>query len=267
MTSDNPLDRFRGTTRRSFVKTSAATSAVLGLASGTAAADGELLQDDRRALMFAGAFRPGGIFRVESQAMNQAPYFMGEPFEDYDPYIVEYRNTSENITLFVPSDVQIQQGEVYTLGDRFELFQEGDLPPGVMRVSFDPVDEEQFDGDFEFNVDDLDFDVLDGGGKALVRWCNFSPGSFFRVVSGVVQPEPREMVQGSDIFSEYNTRHARFLGMNQNFVFYPAHAAEVTWGNVYRMTDEFDITEPEGRLTTIDFERVDEETLQDDFRI
>lgn len=267
MTSDNPLDRFRGQTRRSFVKKGALTSAVLGTVSGTAVAEGELLQDGRRALMFAGAFRPGGIFRVESQALNQAPFFANEPFRDYDPYIIEYRNTNEHVTMYVPSDVQIQEGDVYALSDRFELFQEGNLPAGVMRVSFEPVNEEQFDGDFNFDIGNEDFDVLDGGGKALVRWGNFFPGSFFRVVSGVVQPEPREDVRGSDIFSEYNTRHARFLGMNQNFVFYPAHEAEVEWGNVYQMTDEFDITDPEGRLTTIDFERVDEQSLEDDFRI
>ncbi|MFD1589442.1 hypothetical protein ACFR9U_20900 [Halorientalis brevis] len=118
-------------------------------------------------------------------------------------------------------------------------------------------------GDVLLEPDD-DFGLVDGGGKALVRANNFYPGGLFQVVSDVVEWTPRPDVAGSDIFSEYNTRIGEYLGTSEQFDFYPAQAAAIDTGGVYVMRDEFDITDPEGNLVTVDVDRVDETDLDTD---
>jgi hypothetical protein len=96
-----------------------------------------------------------------------------------------------------------------------------------------------------------------------VQSSDFFAGSLVEITSSVVDWTPRPDVQGSDIFSDYNTRYARYLNTNDEVLIYPAEAAEVEQGGVYMIRDEFDITDPEGQLVTTDLDRVNEEDLDE----
>ena len=269
--------------RRSFVKKGALASGGLtfGL-SGTGAAqdggngsdgnggggngggnggDGGSVAEGGKALMFNDEFRPGAQFRVVSPVVEQQPDVsgvnQGDIWSDYNTRIIEFVNTNERVTLFPAHDAEIEQGQTYTLQDNFSLFADDTNDEGIVSVSFEPV------GQNEAVADD-DWDVLDeGGGKALINANTFHPNALFRVVSGVVKWQPKNNVQGSDIFSTYNTRFGEYLNANDEFLFYPAADAEVKRGAVYVMNKEFDVTDPEGNLVTVDFERVDESTVND----
>lgn len=223
-----------------------------------------------KALMFNDEFRPGAQFRVKSPIIEQNPDVrgveQGDIFSEYNTRIVEYLNTDEDVYFFPAHDAEVEQGVVYQLSDNFTLFEDDAADSGIIDVRFNPVDEEGIlfpSGDNQQDPLD-DFGLLDGGGKALIQASNFFAGALVQITSGVVDWTPRPAVQGSDIFSEYNTRHARYLNTNDEFLIYTAQAGEFEQDGIYLVRDEFDITDPEGQLVTADLDRVNESDLDDE---
>lgn len=208
-----------------------------------------------KALMFNTEFRGGAQFRVVSPVIEQRPDVEGvqedDVFSEYNTRVIEYLNTDEDVTFFPAHDAQVQQGRVYELHDNFTLFSDETNDAGIIDVRFTRVGEQQ-----AFDPDDWAV-VEDGGGKALVRWNEYRPGAVFKITSGVVEWTPRDDVQESDVFSGYNTRFAEWVNTQDDFQVYPAQDAQVQRGAHYRMTGEFDVTDPEGNLVTVDLERVE----------
>lgn len=280
---ESTLDLLSGdTSRRSMLKKSALATVgtgILGSSMGSAAAqetgtttgNGGNQADGGKALMFNDEFRPGAQFRVRSPVLEQDPDVegvqQGDIWSEYNTRRIEYLNTNEEVYFFPAHDAELQQGAVYELHTNFSLFADDTADEGVISVSFEPVPENEVlvpEDDNQLDPDE-DFGIVDGGGKALVRFTNFHPGSLVRITSGVTKWTPREDVQGSDIFSEYNTRHAEYLNANDEFLIYTAQAGEFEQGGVYVMRDEFDVTDPEGGLVTADVDRVNEGDLDDDW--
>jgi uncharacterized protein YxjI len=240
-------------TRRTFLKKSALTSGalMLGLSSaGTAAAQ----NGGGEGLMYTNEFNGEALFRVISPVLEQNPEVDTDDDifdEEYNSRKIMYLNTDEQVYLFPTQDAEIQEGNVYQLSDSFSLFEDsGEL----MEVEFDSATEVDpiFDGDYE---------LLDGGGQALVQVENFDAGALLRVTSQVVSWTPPQEAQGSDLFADYNTRHAQYLNTNDQFNIYPAEDAQIEQGAIYQISDEFEITDAEGNLMTLTLERVDEEGL------
>ena len=269
--------------RRSFIKKGALASGGLALGisgagsaaaqadnetqSGTGSEEGSAgVETGEEALIDSDEYREDAQFRVASPVIDETPAFEGFTFGEYDTRAIEYVNTGERVLFYPRQDVEVQQGEVYRFLGHPTLFQVNLRSLGVFRVGFEPVPaaESLFDDD---GTDDWepgeDFELTAGGGKALVTPDQFFSNALFRVTSDVVDWSPRENVQGSDIFSEYNTRIGEYLGAGDQFTFYPAHAAEVEQGGIYLMQKEFDVTDPEGDLITVTFDRVDESTVDE----
>jgi hypothetical protein len=279
--SDDSQDRMLDSivdSRRSFIQKGVAASSALALGlTGSAAAQdngttgsptgGGNVGDGGKALMFNDEFRPGAQFRVKSPVVEQNPDVEGvqegDIWSEYNTRIIEYLNTNEEVYFFPAQEAEIQQGNVYELERNFSLFADDTNDQGVISVEFDPVPENDvlFPGDDGQLTPGEDFEILDGGGKALVRLQNYNPGALMQITSGVVEWSPRADVQGSGLFSTYNTRYGKFLNTNDEFLFYPAEDASVQEGQTYVMGREFDITDPEGNLVTIDLERVNEDDL------
>lgn len=222
-----------------------------------------------KALMFNDEFRPGAQFRVKSPVVEQNPDVMGvqegDVFSEYNTRVIEYLNTDEEAYFFPAHDAEVEQGAIYELHDNFTLFDDDAADSGIIDVRFESVGEDDVLFPSEDNQLDPqeDFDLVEGGGKALVQAGDFHPGALIEITTDVVEWTPRPDVQGSDVFSEYNTRHARYLNTNDEFLLYPAEAADVAQGEVYLIQDEFDITDPEGQLVTTDLDRVDGDDLDD----
>lgn len=208
-----------------------------------------------KALMFNSEFNGGAQFRVVSDVLEAHPTVEGvqegDIWSEYNTRMIEYLNTDENVTFFPAHDATVEQDQVYELHDNFTWFGDNVNDEGIIDVKFTQVGNEQV-----FAADNWEV-VEQGGGKALVRWNNFRPGAVFTCVSGVVEWAPRADVQGSDIFSEYNTRLAEWLNTQNDFQIYVAQDAQVKKGAHYRMNKEFDVTEPEANLVTVDLDRVE----------
>ncbi|QLH80223.1 twin-arginine translocation signal domain-containing protein [Halosimplex pelagicum] len=269
-------------TRRSILKKGAlATGAAVGVAGcaglgdegpaaqtdtdGDGATDTDVLDDGTdgddaveagsdKALMFAEEFRGGAQFRVTSPVIEQQPEVEGvedgDIWSDYNTRVVEYVNAEEDVLFFPAHDAEITEGRVYELHDNFTWLSDDAGDQGVVDVKFTEVGQEQIFDPSDVNVFD------EGGGKALVRWGNYWPGAILRITSDVVEWTPRDDVAGSDVFADYNTRFARWIN-GGNFQIYPAGDASIERGQAYRMTSEFDVTDPEGNLVTTDLERVE----------
>lgn len=254
--------------RRSFLKKGVLASGVgVGLAGcsqirgpleGADESDSATETDDGdgggKALMFNSEFRGGAQFRVVSPVIEQHPKVEGvqegNVWSDYNTRILEYLNVDEDVTFFPAHDAQVQEGQVYELHENFTLFADDTNDEGIIDVEFTPVGEDEvFDEDFRI--------VEDGGGKALVRWNNYRPGAALTLISGVVEWSPGDELQEADILSEYNTRFAEWLNTGADFQIYLAQDATFNHEATYRMTDEFDVTDPEGNLLTVDLERVE----------
>ncbi|MFC6824975.1 twin-arginine translocation signal domain-containing protein [Halopelagius fulvigenes] len=272
--------------RRDFMKKSALTSGALavgltgsataqetGTTNGTGTTTGTSgdVGDGGKALMFNDEFRPGAQFRVVSPVLEQNPDVegveQGDIWSEYNTRRIQYLNTNEEVYFFPAHDAEIQEGTVYELQTNFSLFADETNDEGVISVSFEPVSEDDVlisedDGQLDPNED---FEIVDGGGKALVRAGNFYPGSLVQITSDVLEWTPRQQVQGSDIFSAYNTRHAEYLNTNDEFPIYTAHDGEFEPDAVYVMRNEFDVTDPEGALLTVDLDRVNQDDLDDGF--
>jgi len=234
---------------------------MLGLSStGTAAAQNE--SDGQEpvqnggggtGLMYTNEFNAEALFRVVSPVLEQNPEVDTDEdvFSEYNTRRIMYLNTDEQVYLFPSQDAEIQEGNVYQLSDSFSLFEDnGEL----MEVDFDSASEDDpiFDGDYE---------IIGGGGQALVQTQNFDAGALLRVTSPVVDWTPPEEAQESDVFADYNTRNAQYLNTNDQFTIYPAEDAQIEQGAIYQISDEFEITNAEGNLMTVSLERVDEEGL------
>ncbi len=309
--SDSILETL-GEYRREFIKKGALASG--GIALGLGSTGSVVAQDGGggqqasggEALMYMNEFHPGGQIRIISPVLEETPNLEQLPqfTQNYNMRFAEYLITGEDVLFYTAEDVQVEEGNVYSLGTEISPFEPG-ADEGLVTVTFESVPEEDLyvavrdeqtpgegtatpgtdtdttptpttetataetpttgagDGDVLLEPEE-DFALVDGGGKALVRANNFYPGGLFQVTSDVVEWTPREDVAGSDIFSEYNTRIGEYLGTGEDFEFYPAHEAAVETGGVYVMRDEFDITDPEGNLVTISFDRVDENDLDPD---
>lgn len=266
--------------RRGFMKKSALTSGGLAVgltgsvtaqATETTTGVGGDVDAGGEALIFNDEFRPGTQFRVVSPVLEQNPDIGGGEqrgiWNEYNTRRIQYLNTNEEVYLFPAQDAEIEEGRVYELKGNFSLFADGAHGRDVLSVFFGPVGEDEVlisDDDGQLDPGE-DFEIVDGGGKALVRADSFYPGSLVQITSGVVEWTPREQVRGSDIFSAYNTRHAEYLHTNDEFLIYTAHDGEFEPGAVYMMRDEFDITDPEGTLLTVDLDRVNRDDLDDGF--
>lgn len=271
-----------GESRRSFIKRGALTSG--GLAVGLSsigrvtAQEGDTTEtsagddsDSRSAVMFNDAYRPGAQFRVVSPPISERPDLEDRPegksLEGYTTRVIEYVNTAEEVLLLVPPDVDVKQGSVYELARVFSAF-ENTPSRGLVSVQFEPVAAE----DVLFDDDDgnpgrepgQDFDVVKGGGQALITAYRFYPGALFRITSGVIEWVPREKVQRTGASGNYNTRLAEYLGTEMSFVLYPARSAQIERGAVYVMRRESEPVDAEGRLRLVSFSRVDESDLNQD---
>lgn len=151
--------------RRSFMKKSAAASGALGLGltgtSGAFAQDGD---DAMNGLMFNPQFFAGAQFEVVSESIDWAPVATGDTgdavlFEDpnvfgpYDTRVVQYQFATGNYALlFVQQGVNVQQGEVYEVSPAFgafgredvdvedDLFFDGGNDLGLVTVQFSPYE-------------------------------------------------------------------------------------------------------------------------------
>jgi hypothetical protein len=213
-----------------------------------------------KALMFHDEFRPGARFRVVSPVVAQRPDVEAVQNQDVwasaNTRIIEYLNTGERVSLFPIEQADVEQGQVYELSSRtLALF---DREAGIVSCEYAlPGSGSDASATAE------DFETVEGGGKALITATNFHPGALFRVVSDVVDWTPRQNVQGSDVFSSYDTRYGEYRNTSDRFLFYPAHSADFERDAVYVMRDEFDVTAPEGALLTADVDRVDPASLDD----
>lgn len=267
--NENPTSE----SRRWFVKAGALTSGALTLGlSGSAAAQQTETPTEtpdggqpnwRQALMFSDEFFTGAVFRVVSPVLDDAPGTeTPSAVEDWTVRVIEYFNTNQEEFLFVPPDQSVDQGELYRLGDRFVPATNG--AGGLMEVEYRPLDVEDFPFDLE---EGEEFELLDeGGGEAAVRPRDFFTNTLFRVTSGPQGWVPED-VENSGFFTDYNTVHAEYLGVDDEFLFFPQEGAEVQVGNVYVLWDEFEFFDPAGRLVAAEFEPVDEEsiTVDDEF--
>jgi hypothetical protein len=270
MTID-PSEFLSDQSRRTVLKKGALASSALALGLGSTTSVGAQGQGDEenKALMFNDAFRPGAEFRVVSPVLEWTPDVEGvqegDVFSDYNTRMIRYTNTEAEARFFPTNQAEVQEGEVYRLHRNFSLFEDDAADEGVVSATFEPVADDDLlvadEDDDQFGADD--YDLLEGGGKVLLRASNFFGGALLRIESGVVEWTPREAVEDSDIFSEYNTRFAQFLNTNQDFEIYPAQEAEIEEGGIYVLRDEFDITPPEGDLVTAELNRVDEDDADD----
>lgn len=181
--------------RRWFVKTGAVTSGALalGLSGGAAAQQTETPTEEptetpsgdqpdwRQAFMFSDEFHAGTVFRVVSPVLEDPPAAETPPaVEDWSVRVIEYFNTNQEEYLFVPPDANLEEGELYRLGDQFVPATNG--ARGLMEVEYRPLDAEELQFDLE---EGDEFELLDeGGGEAAVRPRNFFTNTLFRVTSG-----------------------------------------------------------------------------------
>lgn len=252
MTEHNTSDKTDS--RRTFLKKSALTSGglLVGLSStgtGTVAAQ----DGGGDALMYTDEYHAEAKFRVTSPVIEEEPSIEGaaEIWNDYNTRMIQYLNTNREVYFFPTEDAEIEEGGVYEFGDNLTLFDPGQL----IAVDFDSVDQEEESYGYEYETEE-------GGGQALVRSQNFNSGALLEITSEVVEWSPRADVQGTDLFTEYNTRHATYLNTNDQFPIYPAQDADIEEGNVYEVSDQFEITDAEGNLVTMDLEQVDDSDIE-----
>ncbi|WP_276255480.1 hypothetical protein [Halomontanus rarus] len=263
-------DRSQFRSRRWFVRTGTLLSGALtlGLSGSGGAQETEEMsdldaQEDpnwREAIMFGDEFYAASIFRVVSPALEDPPTIANsDVIEDWTVRIIEFFNTNEEVYFFVPQDADLNEGELYRLNNESEIVLNGD--DRLLEVQYRPLDIEAFPFDLE---EGEDFESADtGGGEGAVRPRNLFTNALFRVTSGPQGWVPDDVEQ-SGYFTDYNTVHAKYLGTNDEFLFFPQEDAEVEEGALYVMWDEFELFDPAGNLAAIEFNPVDEESLSID---
>lgn len=209
-------------------------------------------------LMFTDEYYSEAQFRVTSPVLNEDPDIEGlsEIWNDYNTRMIEYLNTNEEVYLFSTEDAEIEEGNVYEFGDNISLFDPGEL----IAVDFGAIGDDDYTSPYRSD----DYATTEGGGQALMRTQQFNAGALLQITSEVVEWSPREAVQGTDIFTAYNTRHAKYLNTNDQFTIYPAQDADIEMDTVYEVTDQFEITDAEANLVTADLEAIDEDELSED---
>ena len=249
--------------RRTVLKASgAATVASLLGFSGSAVAQegGGDDQGGMTAWMFNDEVRPGAAFRVASPELADQPN-VNEDVAGALPAgsttrVVEYFNTQEEATLLLPEDADVEEGERYQFTETMQ-FVEGASGEGLVRVQFQPIEDDEFSFDL---VESDEVEILDEGGEGAIRPRNFSAGSIFRVTSGPQGWVPDDIEQ-SGYFTEYNTLHAEYLGTDDEFLFFPQEDAEVEIDALYTVEQEWEMFDPVGNLVAVEFSRVEEDSI------
>ncbi|WP_408958771.1 hypothetical protein [Natrinema sp. 74] len=275
-------DTARSETRRRFVRAGATAASALAIGlPGTGSAqnrntttrqsegDDSNGQGDTRfkeVIATRETFFSGAIFRIVSPPLENAPVVQNpEAVRNYEVRVIEYFNTNEEGYIFVPPNVQVQQGNVYVFDDLLSDRTEREVPsPGLIQVEFRPL--ERSDLPFELDENE-DFEILEnGGGEAAVRPDDFYSSALFEITSGAQGWVPQDVEQ-SGLFTAYNTVHARYLGTNQRFLLFAQEGAQTDTGRLYVMRDESEIFDPAGNLVAAEYSLVDEESLtfDDDF--
>ena len=260
--NDQPAGRLHSS-RRSILKAggAATVASLLGLTGSAAAQEGDGSGNDTQGMsawMFNDEVSPGTVFRVQSPALNNIPNVQGNAgsvVENATAHVIEYFNSHEQAVLLLPDGVQVEQGTIYQLSENMQMAQ-GGSSEGLVQVQFTRLQNQ----DFQFDLGAGDVQIVDGGGEGVVRPRNFSGGSIFRITS-----EPQgwvpENVQGSGVFTSYNTRHAEYIGADDEFLFFPQEGADVETDALYTVRDEFEFVNPAGNLVTVQFDRVDPESV------
>ena len=268
MTDENSL--LGSDSRRSFIKKGVLSTGALALGlggSGAAAGQTDGGEGGGKAVMYNDEARPGAQFRVISPVIEQNPEIDGaeggDLWSEYNTRRIEYLNTKEQAYFFPANDAEVQEGQVYELEQNFTLFDGFGNNEGLVTVSFASVPEDEilFPGDDNQLDEGEDFELLDGGGKALVSGQHYRPGALLQITSDVVSWTPRQTIEGSNIFSDYNTRHAEYLNTNDEFPIYPAQEADIQQGATYLVETEFTLLDPEENLYTIRLSEVNEDDL------
>jgi len=250
--------------RRTVLKASGAATvaSLLGFSGGAVAqeGDGDGNQGGMTGYMFNDEVRPGAVFRVASPELVDQPN-VNEAVAGALPTgsttrVVEYFNTQEEATLLLPGEADVEEGELYQFTETLQ-FVDGAGSEGLVRVEFQPVDDEDFPFDL---VESDEVEILDEGGEGAVRPRSFSAGAVFRVTSGPQGWVPDDVAQ-SGYFTEYNTRHAEYLGTDDEFLCFPQEDAEVETDAIYTVESEWELFDPVGNLVTVEFSRVEEDSI------
>ena len=262
--NDQLVERLHSS-RRSVLKAggAATVASLLGVAGSAAAQEGDgggTNQDTTSGWMFNDEVRPGAVFRVKSLPLDERPNIADDAAQSLPQNpttrVIEYFNTAEEATLILPSDAGVEQGELYQFTENMQ-FVEGGAAEGLVQVQFQPLGEQGFPFDL---ADNNQVEVLDEGGEGAVRPRNFSGGSIFRVTSGQQGWVPNDVAQ-SGAFTSYNTRHAQYLGTDDEFLFFPQEDAEVQTDALYTVKSEWELLDPAGNLAAVEFNRVREDSI------
>lgn len=267
MTDSDRFERSPQRSRRTVLKAGgvATVASLLGFSGSAMAQEGGdggdgSSQDGMTAWLFNDEVRPGSVFRVASPELADQPNVNEEVAgalpSGSTTRIIEYFNTAEEATMLLPSDSDVQEGELYQFTETMQ-FVEGGGGEGLVRAEFRPVQTEDFPFDLSSNDD---VEILDEGGEGAVRPRNFSAGSIFRVTSGEQGWVPDDVAQ-SGYFTEYNTRHAEYLGTDDEFLFFPQEDAEVETDALYTVEEEWELFDPVGNLVAVEFSRVEGDSL------
>jgi len=259
--NDSAEDRAQSS-RRSVLKAggAATVASLLGVSGNAVAQQGGDTQGGMAAWMFNDEVRPGAAFRVASPELADQPN-VNESVAGALPAgsttrIIEYFNTREEATLLLPEDADVEAGQRYQFTGTM-TFVEGASGEGLVRVEFQPVEDDEFSFDL---VESDEVELLDEGGEGAVRPRNFSAGSIFRVTSGPQGWVPDDIEQ-SGYFTEYETRHAEYLGTDDEFLCFPQEDADVETDAIYTVEQEWEMFDPVGNLVAVEFSRVEEDSL------
>ncbi|WP_126661291.1 twin-arginine translocation signal domain-containing protein [Haloterrigena salifodinae] len=255
--------------RRWFVKAGSVASAALGLgAIGTAGGQESSSSNDgsgqfREAITTGEMYFSGEVFRVVSPPLQDAPVVDNpDVLRNHSVRVIQHFNTNREGYLFVPRDVQIEEGAKYVFDDRLLTPPENELGiTDLVRVRYRPLTEADLPFELEINED---FEILDDdGGEAAVRPENFFSSAPFRITSGPQGWVPQDIEQ-SGLFTDYETVHAEYFGTNDRFLFFPQEGSETEQGELYVLRDESELFDPAGNLVAAEFDAVDEESLRID---
>lgn len=262
-------DQFDQQSRRRFLSAGTVTATALSfgaIGSVTAQENRTENGDDsgderfREAISTDETYFSGAVFRVVSPPLRDAPVVDDpEVLENYDTRVIEYFNTNDEGYLFVPQDAAIEEGEQFVFDDRLSSPTEDDLAAeNLVQVQYRPLTEADLPFEFEQGED---FEILDeSGGEGALRPDDFFSRAVFEITSGPQGWLPEDAEQ-SGLFTDYDTLHANYLGMDNRFLLFAQEGAQTETGQLYVMRDEFELFDPAGNLVAIEFDPVDEESL------
>lgn len=204
-------------------------------------------------------FRGGAILRVESSEIDEVPAVAGEEGPDIEApvgRIVQYFNTGEESVVYLRGGLDLERGTLYRTTEDFRLT-ENEQGRQFIRIGLQRLENQ----DIAFDITEGDVElVTDSGGEATVRPRDFSAGALFRITSDDMNWVPTDVAQ-SGLISEYDAYHARYVGTDEDFLFFPQESAQIQQGVLYVMHDNFEFLSPEGNLVAASFRQVDEASL------